>query len=197
MKTLSYSEIRERFAGVVAKSLHIPVQTVTEDAYLDDLGAESLDLIEITMETEEQCNVCISEKSILQTAIEVFGRNVLEVNGVLTDQGKELLLARMPHLDASKLAGEIQVREVNREFMKVGNWIRMIQNLAEHTAHSCPRCGGEFAPAVALRMKCLSCGEYTVVQSGEDLNKAWVQDYYQRVRPAVPSACAAAASSQA
>jgi acyl carrier protein len=186
METISSAEIREKFADVVAKSLHVPVERVTDEAYLDELGAESLDLIEITMETEEQCNVSIAEKSILQTAIEVFGPNVLEVNGVLTAKGKELLLARMPQLDAEKLAGEIAVKEFSREFMKVGNWVRMIETLAENTPCHCPRCGGDFAPAVALRMKCLSCGEITMTPSGEDLNKAWVKDYYQRSRPEVP-----------
>ena len=49
---MSESQILEKFSQVVAKSLRIDSSQVTSDAYLDELGAESLDLIEITMETE-------------------------------------------------------------------------------------------------------------------------------------------------
>jgi acyl carrier protein len=139
--TQTYSEIREKFAAVVAKSLHVPVEKVTEDVYLDQLGAESLDLIEITMDAEEACNVCIPEKSILQTAIEVFGPNVLEVNGVLTNEGKALLRSRMPDAEILSATGEITIKDINREFMKVGNWVRMLAHLAEHTR-------GTYAPRV-------------------------------------------------
>jgi acyl carrier protein len=176
--TQDYLETKEKFAAVVAKSLHLPVEKVTDDAYLNDLGAESLDLIEITMETEEACNVCISEKSILQTAIEVFGPNVLEVDGVLTTEGKALLRARLPELNPEALNGEITIKALNKEFLNVGNWVRMIMHLAEHTPKICGACGGPLGPAVALRMKCLNCGVESVVPSGEELNRKWVQDYY-------------------
>src|SRR5215471_3348059 len=96
-------EIFEKFSQIVAKSLHIDVGAVSEDSCLDELGAESLDLIEITMEAEDTFNIWISEKSILQTAIEVFGPNVLEQDGFLTEAGKALLLDRMPELDPASL----------------------------------------------------------------------------------------------
>jgi acyl carrier protein len=92
MAKLTHGEIVDKFSQIVAKSLHIDAATVTEASFLDDLGAESLDLIEITMETEEAFNVWISEKSILDTAKEVFGPDILEKDGFLTQNGKALLL---------------------------------------------------------------------------------------------------------
>ena len=62
METLSPSEIHERFAGIVAKSLRIDPSQVTPDASLADLGAESLDLIEITMEAEDEFAIVMPQK---------------------------------------------------------------------------------------------------------------------------------------
>ena len=78
-------QIYEKFADIVAASLRIERSRVTMDAHLmDNLDAESLDLIEITMETESAFDVWLPEKSILDTAAEVFGPDILVQEGVLS-----------------------------------------------------------------------------------------------------------------
>src|SRR5579863_2804646 len=138
----SNSEVLARFSELVGKSLHIDPSLVTPDTYLDDLGAESLDLIEITMETESQFDVWLPEKSILDIASEIFGPGVLEKDGLLTEQGKRLMQRRMPPEDAADFEGEIAVKDLRHYFMKVGTWIRMIESLLEHTPRACSACGG-------------------------------------------------------
>jgi len=77
---LTEAQIFDKFADIVAQSLRIEPAKVTIDAHLmDDLGAESLDLIEITMETESAFDVWLPEKSILDTAAEVFVPDFLTV----------------------------------------------------------------------------------------------------------------------
>jgi acyl carrier protein len=49
--------------AIIAKSLHIPVEKLTPDARLDDLGAESLDVIEIVFELEEKFDISIPLKA--------------------------------------------------------------------------------------------------------------------------------------
>jgi acyl carrier protein len=183
------SEVLEKFANIVAKSLHIDVTRVTADAYLDELGAESLDLIEITMETESAFNVWISEKTILHTAEEVFGPSVLQRDGVLTDAGKALLRHRMPDLDGQLLQGDVTIKDLNRLFLRVGTWVQMVEGLMEFTPKQCPKCGAGLEASVAFRMKCTQCGNETALSSGEELNRKWVQEYYQKeYRPAAGAA---------
>jgi acyl carrier protein len=174
------TEILEKFSQIVAKSLHIDVAAVTEDSCLDELGAESLDLIEITMEAEDAFNIWISEKSILQTANEVFGPNVLEQDGFLTDAGRALLLDRMPEVDAASLEGQVAVKDLTKYFLRVSAWVRMIESLIAHTPVVCPHCGGVLDHAVAFRMKCKQCEVETALVSGEDLNQKWVRDFQER-----------------
>jgi len=174
--TAAHEDIRDRFAQIVAESLSIDPTRVTEDAYLNDLGAESLDLLEITMDAEEEFNILIPQKNILQTAQEIVGAGVLVLDGKLTEQGKRLLRTRLPEL-APAGEGELTVADLDRMFMRVGAWIRMIGRLMEHTPQVCARCGLQFGKQVAGRLKCPACAAEHDIPSGDDLNRQWVQQY--------------------
>ncbi len=180
--SLSEVEILERFAQVVARSLRIEPALVTPEAYLSDLGAESLDLLEITMEAEEEFNILIPQKSILQTAHEVFGDGVILQEGRLTEQGRRFLLRRMPELDPASIAAGAPVADLARAFQRVGTWVRMIQGLSEHTPRVCPSCSTDLPKAVAGRVKCGSCATEMDLPSGDDLNRRWVEEY-RRTEP--------------
>lgn len=187
------AQILNKFANIVSVSLHIDAARVTESAYLDDLGVESLDLIEITMGVEDAFNVWISEKSILQTAREVFGPGVLERDGVLQEAGKALLLARMPELDPACLEGRVAAADINRHLMRVSGWVRMIDLMLAASPMVCPQCTGELGPAVAFKRKCKQCGSETPLVSGEEINRQWVLEYQASLasqREAVPAGAA-------
>jgi len=176
---MSESEILNKFKEIVAKSLRIDASQVTPDKHLDELGAESLDLIEITMEAESRFNIWLPERSILQTAIEVFGPGVLENDGLLTEAGKRLLNRRLPDSDAEWFQGDVSVHDLQRYFLKVSTWVRMIESFIAHTPRECGACGGALVASMGFRLKCRQCSQEVTVRSGEELNREWVQNYYQ------------------
>ena len=180
MPIMTESEVFDKFAQIVAKSLRIDVSQIAPDTHLTDLGAESLDLIEITMETETQFHIFLPDKSVLETAVEVFGPGVLERDGYLTGEGKQLLLRRMPDADAQAFAGEVAVRDLQHYFLRVDTWVRMIQGLAQYTPTECASCGGPMATSMGFRMKCAKCGQEITLRSGEEFNREWVREYYDR-----------------
>jgi len=189
MPRMTESEVFEKFAQIVARSLRIDPEQVTRDVQLNDLGAESLDMIEITMETESQFHIFLPDKSILDTAVEIFGSNVLEKDGYLTDEGKRLMMCRLPEADVDTFRGAVAVKDLQRYFLKVSTWVRMIQGLAECTPGQCLACGGPMTASQGFRMKCTRCGEEVTLRSGEELNREWVQEYYDReYRPQVGTA---------
>jgi acyl carrier protein len=49
--------------SIIAKSLHIPVEKLALESRLDELGAESLDVIEIVFELEEKFDISIPLKA--------------------------------------------------------------------------------------------------------------------------------------
>jgi acyl carrier protein len=189
---MTEQEIRERLAAIVGESLRIDPARVTDDAYLNDLGAESLDLLEITMEAEDQFNVLFPQKTILQIAQETFGEGVLVRDGHLTEEGLKLLRRRTPEVDS--LFGtdsEATLADVNRMFLRVGVWVRMIHGLMEHSPRECPQCGTAFGKAVAGRLKCSQCATEREITPGDELNRRWVSDYYEEA--CVPTAAPVAA----
>jgi acyl carrier protein len=180
MPEMTGQEIFDRFAQIVARSLRIDASQVTQDVQLTDLGAESLDLIEISMETESQFHIFLPDKSILETAVEVFGPGVLEQEGYVTEEGKRLLLCRLPEADAQSFEGVVSVKDLQRYFLRVDTWVRMIQGLVLFTPAECAACGGPMAASMGFRMKCTKCGAEITLRSGEELNREWVREYYER-----------------
>jgi len=190
MPQMTEPEVFERFAQIVARSLNIDVSRVGRDTHLTDLGAESLDLIEITMETETQFHIFLPDKSILETAVEVFGPDVLEKDGYLTEAGKQLLMERMPQVDAGTFEGQVAVKDLQRYFLKVGTWVRMVEDLARYTPAECVSCGAAMVASMGFRMKCAGCGQEITLRSGEELNREWVREYYNREYHPQPEAAA-------
>lgn len=180
MPKTTEAEVFDKFAQIVARSLRIDASQVTPDIHLNDLGAESLDLIEITMECESQFHIFLPDKSILETAVEVFGPNVLEKDGYLTDEGKRLMMCRLPDADAEAFRGDVAVKDLQSYFLKVDTWVHMIQGLAQYTPGECAACGGPMTASMGFRMKCTRCGEEITLRSGEELNREWVQEYHDK-----------------
>jgi len=180
MPDMTELEVFDKFAQIIAKSLRIDAAQVTPDTHLTDLGAESLDLIEITMETETQFHIFLPDKSILETAVEVFGPDVLEKDGYLTEAGKRLMLCRMPEADAPAFQGQVAVKDLQHYFLKVSTWVRLIQGLAQYTPDACAACGGPMVASMGFRMKCAKCGQEITLRSGEELNREWVREYYDK-----------------
>jgi acyl carrier protein len=180
MPKMTELEVFDKFAQIIAKSLRIDASLITPDTHLTDLGAESLDLIEITMETETQFHIFLPDKSVLETAVEVFGPGILEMDGYLTEDGKRFLLRRMPEADAEAFEGEVAVKNLQHYFLKVSTWVRMIQDLAQYTPAECESCGGPMTASMGFRMKCAKCGQEITLRSGEELNREWVREYYDK-----------------
>ena len=58
------TNISERVKGIIAKHLGIDRDKVTEDAnFIDDLGADSLDIVELAMSLEDEFNCEIPDEA--------------------------------------------------------------------------------------------------------------------------------------
>lgn len=178
--SISHAELYERFVSIVATSLRIDPSRVTPDVSLDDLGAESLDLIEITMESENEFDILMPERNIFDTAQVLFGHGVLETNGLLTDGGHRLLRRRLPEVDASVLAETRSVADARKLFMRVDAWLRLIQGLVEHSPRLCAACGTAREKSAPGFLRCPQCGSEAAIPSGDEINQRWVREYYEQ-----------------
>ena len=59
---MSSEEVLERVKGIIVEQLGVAENTVTLDAsFIDDLGADSLDIVELVMALEEEFNIEIPD----------------------------------------------------------------------------------------------------------------------------------------
>ena len=73
--------VDERVKSIVAEQLGIGVDEINnESSFIDDLGADSLDTVELVMALEEEFDIEISDEeaeniSTVQTAIDYINKN--------------------------------------------------------------------------------------------------------------------------
>jgi len=73
--------IEERVKGIVAEQLSISADEIkNESSFIDDLGADSLDTVELVMALEEEFDIEISDEeaeniSTVQSAIDYINKN--------------------------------------------------------------------------------------------------------------------------
>ncbi len=57
------SDIAEKIKSVIAEQAEVKPEEVTEKAkFIDDLGLDSLDMVELVMELEEECGIEIPDE---------------------------------------------------------------------------------------------------------------------------------------
>ena len=91
-------DILEDVRAIISKSLKIPIERLTPDARLDELGAESLDVIEIVFDLEEKFNITIpfkpDEASRTAKAADGNGEMQFSTVGDIADMVKKLIDAK-------------------------------------------------------------------------------------------------------
>jgi len=91
-------DIIDDVRAIISKSLKIPVERLTPDARLDELGAESLDVIEIVFDLEEKFNITIpfkpDEGSRASKAADGNGEMQFSTVGDIADMVKKLIEAK-------------------------------------------------------------------------------------------------------
>ncbi len=109
----TYDEIFEKVQATLVDALGVDEEDVTREATLQgDLGAESIDFLDIVFRLERNFGIKIPRG-------ELFPENLMAdpewvADGKLTAKGVGELKARLPFADLSKIAGESRRRPDRR-----------------------------------------------------------------------------------
>jgi acyl carrier protein len=87
--------------SIIAKSLNIPIERLAPDTRLDELGAESLDVIEIVFGLEEKFDITIPLKADEATRLATSGKSggpdmPFSTVGDVADIVQKLVAAKVP-----------------------------------------------------------------------------------------------------
>jgi acyl carrier protein len=150
-----------------------PVSEIHPSSTLEgDLGAQSLDYLDIAFSLEREFRIQFPRADFLQRASDHFGEENLVRNGVITPLGLKLLATGMPELEPSKLKPGLKVTEVRQMFI-VATFIRVVVQLLESKAQmdrKCPKCGAEMTESPTLpEFSCHACGNSEPLPSGDEI----------------------------
>lgn len=124
----------EALAGVrdcLASALDVPAEDIQpSDRIIDDLGADSLDLLDITFQLEQRFQISINPREIERRAKAVLGETPFEIDGIYTPEALVELRKALPEIPAEELTDGLTVAQLWRSF-RVETMLNQVTRLLE------------------------------------------------------------------
>ena len=115
MAVPSRDEIFEKVKDVLDNALGADPEDVTMEATLiGDLGAESIDFLDISFKLEQEFSIKIDQGELFPENL--MSDDTLVEDGKLTDKAMDILRERMPHVDFSRLDADRRVNQLSEVF---------------------------------------------------------------------------------
>jgi acyl carrier protein len=119
---MSRDEIFKKVQGVLVDALGVDEEEVTPTATLrGDLGAESIDFLDIVFRLEKTFNIKIPRNEMFPE--EIFTNPQYVQNNKLTPAGMDELRKRMPHIDFASLEKDPDINNIHFTVDTVVNYI--------------------------------------------------------------------------
>lgn len=128
-------KIWEKVRTAFAEALGLDEDEIAYDArVIGDLGAESLDFLDIAFRLERAFDIKIPRGGIEKTAQSGMGDEAYEVAGVLTPLALEKLAAAMPEIPREEFREGLRTSEVATLFRVATFYNMVVHLLGEKTA---------------------------------------------------------------
>lgn len=120
-------EIFQRLLPLVAEVTGANEEDIRRDSVLMmDLGAESLDLLDLSFLIEEHFGIILESDAVERLARKRMGDTPYERDGILTDEGLAELRIAMPELALARLSRGVSRAEIP-SLLTVGAFVRLIR----------------------------------------------------------------------
>ncbi len=177
----SKSQILSTVKDTLARVLGIPVEEIQDDSSMvNDLGAESLDFVELNAILEKTLKLTLPAKSVLDHAAKISGQadRFYTPKGGLTEAGCSLLLhSPYRYRQLRPGMGEYEIFNASA----VENVANICHEILEHLPASCPDCGHEQAAvSSAGRPICAACNAALRPAHGDEVLALRVSEYLRR-----------------
>ena len=122
------------FRGVsecVGKVVDVDPSTIREsDSIIDDLGADSLDLLDLVFHLEQRFKVRITPRGIEKAAQERLGDTPVEIDGVYTPEALTELRKALPEVPVEELPDGLRTADLPRRF-RVATFVNLVNRRLE------------------------------------------------------------------
>ncbi len=155
-----------------------PARVKAESSLVGELGAESLDFLDINYRLEQTFGIKTARHSVLEHMEEMFGEeSAIDADGKLTEGAVKVLRLRFnnssqlkPGMDMEELPGAVTVQSI------ADGIISILDSLPEN----CTNCGKQdWKIEKESRIQCGSCGEPAAFTNGDELIDEWLTQVQQ------------------
>lgn len=180
---IASDEVALRVRTLVAENLELEPEEVTLESSFFELGAESLDLLDVAFSLESEYGISFPRTDLLERASDHFGEDALVKDGLVTDLGLQLLREGMPELDPDLVKPGLRDLDVAQS-ITVGSFARITQRLIDAKAEmprTCSECGGTLVESAAMpEFECEGCGRIEPLPSGDEILLQDLIDLHER-----------------
>jgi acyl carrier protein len=156
-----------------------PEEVAPEKTLVGDLGAESIDFLDITFRLEQCLPIKIPRDDIIEQAQDVFGEDTtVDAERCLTPLGAYLITNRLRGIDDSRVVPGLKIEEV-AGLWTVQSWIDLSNRLLNTIPERCPQCGGERIISQEenfYQVRCTRCTLPIPSTPGDVLNQQWFEE---------------------
>ncbi|MEK7271236.1 MAG: acyl carrier protein [Planctomycetota bacterium] len=126
---MNRAEILAGVGACIAEALDVPVDSIREDQRLvGDLGADSLDLLDLTFKLEQRFGISISPRQIERSTQARLGGAPLETDGVYSKEAIMEFRRAMPDVPPEELPDGLAVVDLARAF-RVSTMANLVEGI--------------------------------------------------------------------
>lgn len=150
-----------------------------ESSFINDLGAESLDFLDINYRLEQTFGLKMARHFILEHIEEMFGEgSAIDEDGKLTEKAITLLKLRYGNVYGDLSEG--MDMDTVPTLITAGSMTQGVLDLLDTLPEKCTQCGNSaWKSEDGLRIKCGSCNAFATFTNGDDLIKNWLTEIQQ------------------
>ena len=172
---ITEQRVFEEVKKAIVETLRVDESQIKpESSLIKDIGAESLDFLDINYRLEQTFGIKMARHFILEHVEEIFGEGAaIDEDGQLTDKGIELLKLRFGDENAEFTEG--MDMDLLPTLVTVQLMTRGVMDILDTLPDSCPNCGNAaWKTEDGAKITCGSCGESAPFTNGDELIKQWL-----------------------
>ncbi len=173
---IAEQKVLEEVRKAVSEGIDIdPARIKPESSLMKDLGAESLDFLDINYRLEQTFGIKMARRSVLDHMEELFGEETaVDSEGRLTEKAARILSMRYDG-SGSVISAGMDMDDLPA-MVTVGSIAEMVMNLLDTLPENCTGCGAQsWTLKEETLIECGSCGEPAAFTNGDDLIEAWLK----------------------